>query len=91
MVDPFARKGYRFKGTGKIIVEGERYQEIMRFYRDRWVDTAKSKAELAIRGFVLVKVESALPLISPAYDDASADEQSIRKHWLSHFTTLNQS
>jgi predicted pyridoxine 5'-phosphate oxidase superfamily flavin-nucleotide-binding protein len=90
VVDPFARKGYRFKGIGKVIVDGELFQEIMRFYRGRWVDTARSKAEPPIRGFVLVKVERALPLISPAYDDTSSDEQSIRKYWISYFAALNE-
>src|SRR5215472_6677093 len=90
VVDPFARKGYRFKGIGEVIVDCELFQEIMRFYRGRLVDTARNKLESRIRGFVLVKVESALPLISPAYDDASSDEQSIRKHWISHFAMLNE-
>jgi hypothetical protein len=90
VVDPFARKGYRFKGTGKIVVDGVLFQEIMSFYRGRWVDTARVKAEARIRGFVLVKVERALPLISPAYDDASSDEQSIRRNWISYFATLNE-
>src|SRR5215469_7113229 len=90
VVDPFARKGYRFKGTGEVIVDGELCQQIMNFYRGRWVDTARSKSEARIRGFVLVKVESALPLISPAYDDTSVDEPSIRKHWISYFAALNK-
>jgi len=90
VVDPFARKGYRFKGTGQVIVDGELFQQVMNFYRGRWVDAVRSKAEARIRGFVLVKVASALPLISPAYDDASVDEQSIRKHWISHFRSLNE-
>jgi uncharacterized protein len=90
IVDPFARRGYRFKGTGKVIVDGVLFQEIMRFYRNRWVDTARSQAEPLIRGFVLVKVETALPLISPAYDDTASDEQSIRKHWISYFAALNE-
>jgi hypothetical protein len=89
-VDPFVRKGYRFKGIGEAVVDGELFQEIMRFYRGRLVDTARNKMESRIRGFVLVKVESALPLISPAYDDASSDEQSIRKHWISYFLALNK-
>ena len=88
IVDPFRRKGYRFKGTGKVIVDGEPFQEIMRLYRSRWEDTAKNR-ESRIRGFVLVRVEEALPLISPAYDDASMDEQSIRKYWISYFAELN--
>jgi uncharacterized protein len=89
VVDPFARKGYRFKGTGEVIVGGELFQEIMRSYQGRLVDAARNKMESRIRGFVLVKVQSALPLISPAYDDASSDEQSIRKHWISYFAGLN--
>jgi hypothetical protein len=89
VVDPFARKGYRFKGTGKVIVDGELFEEVMSFYRGRWVDTAKSK-ESRIRGFVLVRVEIALPLISPAYDDGSSDELSVRKYWISYFAGLNK-
>jgi len=61
----------------------------MSFYRGRWVDTAKSK-ESRIRGFVLVRVEIALPLISPAYDDGSSDELSVRKYWISYFAGLNK-
>jgi uncharacterized protein len=91
VVDPFVRKGYRFKGTGEVITGGERFQEIMSSYRGRWVDTARSKAEARIRGFVLVKIAEALPLISPAYDDATSDEQSIRKNWISYFAELNES
>jgi uncharacterized protein len=90
VVDPFVRKGYRFKGIGEVIVDGELFQEIMRFYRGRLVDTARNKLESRIGGFVLEKVESALPLISPAYDDATSDEQSIRKHWISYFAALNE-
>lgn len=90
VVDPFVRKGYRFKGTSEVITGGERFEEIMDFYRGRWVDAARSKAEARIRGFVLVKVQNALPLVSPAYDDPSSDEQSIRKNWVSYFADLNK-
>jgi uncharacterized protein len=90
VVDPFARKGYRFKGTGEVIVDGELFQQIMNSYRGRWVDAVRSKSEARIRGFVLVEVESALPPTSPAYDDTSVDEQSIRKHWISYFASLNE-
>ena len=90
VVDPFARKGYRFKGTGQVIVDGALFEEIMRSYRSRWVDTARSKAEPSVHAFVLIKVERALPLISPAYDDSASDEQSIRKYWTSYFAALNE-
>jgi len=90
VVDPFARKGYRFKGTGEVVVEGEHFKEIMSFYRTRWEDTAKSKTEDRIRGFVVIRVENALPLISPAYDDGLSDEPSIRNHWTSYFAMLHR-
>jgi predicted pyridoxine 5'-phosphate oxidase superfamily flavin-nucleotide-binding protein len=90
VVDPFVRKGYRFKGTAQIVAEGELFHRIMSFYRERWVDTARSKAEARIRAFVLVRVESASPLISPAYDDGLSDEQSIRKKWIAHYAALHK-
>jgi len=43
VVDPFVRKGYRFKGTGEVIVDGDLFEQIMRFYQGRWADTAKNK------------------------------------------------
>ncbi len=88
VVDPFVRKGYRFKGTGTTIVDGVLFEEMMQFYRGRYADTAKNM-ESSIRGFVLVKVESALPLISPAYDDDS-DELTIKRYWTSYFAGLNE-
>ena len=90
VVDPFVRKGYRFLGRGEVIVEGSRFEEIMSFYRGRWTDAARIKSEARIRGFVLIKVVRALPLISPAYDDGSTDEESIRKSWISYFARLNE-
>src|SRR5262245_45725863 len=90
VVDPFVRKGYRFKGSGQVIVNGALFQEAMRFYRKRWVDTARNKPEPTIRAFVLITIEIALPLTSPAYDDHAATEQSIRQSWISHFAELNQ-
>jgi uncharacterized protein len=91
VVDPFVRKGYRFKGTGEVIVNGDRFRQIMDFYRGRWVDTVRDQNEARIRAFVLIKIDRALPLISPAYDDPSSDEQSIRKQWISYIAALHGS
>jgi hypothetical protein len=38
---------------------------------------------------VVVNVERALPLISPAYDDGT-EESRIRETWLAHFKALNE-
>jgi general stress protein 26 len=88
VVDPFARKGYRFKGTGELVTAGELFDRILTFYRNRWVDTARTKPEPPICAFVLVKVERALPLTSPAYDDGT-DESLIRAAWVAHYKALN--
>jgi len=40
-----------------------------------------------IEHIVLVKVERALPLISPAYDQGKTEEE-IREHWLGYWETL---
>jgi general stress protein 26 len=88
VVDPFVRKGYRFKGTAEVVTAGELFDRILTFYRNRWVDTARTKPEPRIRAFVLVNVERALPLISPAYDDGT-DESLIRATWVAYFRALN--
>jgi len=89
IVDPFCRKGYRFKGTAEIVRDGERYREIQRFYGKKWVDVGKGGKELSIRRFVLVKVQDALPLISPSYD-SGGDEAQIRRQWVEYFDSLNR-
>jgi uncharacterized protein len=53
VVDPMSRKGYRFKGTGAVLTEGDRFDEAVEFYRER--GTANP-----IRAVVLVEVERAL-------------------------------
>jgi uncharacterized protein len=80
VVDPVARKGYRFKGTATVYKEGPLFEQGLAFYRNR--GTASS-----IEHIVLVKVERALPLISPAYDQGKTEEE-IREHWLGYWETL---
>jgi uncharacterized protein len=80
VVDPIARKGYRFKGMATILGEGERFDEIVAFYRERGVRSP-------IRSVVLVKVERALPLISPAYD-LGQTEAEIREQWAAYAESL---
>src|SRR4051794_9628203 len=35
VVDPVARKGYRFKGTATVLGEGPDFARLVQFYRDR--------------------------------------------------------
>ena len=86
VVDPFARKGYRFKGTAELVTAGELFDRVLEFYQSRWTDSRRAKL---VRAFVLVKVERALPLVSPAYDDG-ADEKRVRETWVAHYRALHE-
>src|SRR5215470_1796326 len=83
VVDPLARKGYRFKGTAIVYSEGRKFEEFVAFYARQGVREAARR----IRSVVLVKVERALPLISPAYDFA-ATEAEVRAQWKSYMERL---
>lgn len=80
VVDPIARKGYRFKGPATVYKEGPLFEQALAFYRQRGTTSP-------IRHIVLVKVERAMPLISPAYDQGKTEEE-IRNTWLAYWETL---
>ena len=80
VVDPISRKGYRFKGMGVVHAEGDLFDEAVAFYRERG-------AEYPIRAVVLVEVERALPLTSPAYDLGETEEE-VRERWGRHHEAM---
>jgi len=88
VVDPIVRKGYRFKGKATVVDRGPLKDEIRDFYASRWIDTGKSMVELELRSFVLIKVEEALALVSPSYDDPKGTEDEVRAAWWKHFQSL---
>jgi predicted pyridoxine 5'-phosphate oxidase superfamily flavin-nucleotide-binding protein len=76
VVDPMVRKGYRFKGVASVVTEGALFERILNFYRtERNLDEGRTR----IRSFVLVKINEAMPLISPAYDQGLTEEQVLEK------------
>ena len=78
VVDPFARKGYRFKGTGTVHGQDDpRFAELEGFFRERGTTSP-------IRAIVLVRVTRALPVTSPAYDTGAAEEE-LRARWSSYY------
>jgi uncharacterized protein len=80
VVDPISRKGYRFKGRGKIISEGEEFDKIIEHYRTQGI---KSK----INSLVLVKVDKLSEVISPLYDLGFSEKEIIEK-WKKHYLSL---
>jgi predicted pyridoxine 5'-phosphate oxidase superfamily flavin-nucleotide-binding protein len=73
VVDPFVRKGYRFKGVASVLDAGPLYDEVIAFYKERGVANT-------IREVVLVRVQSAQPIDSPAYD-LGLSEDEVRARW----------
>jgi predicted pyridoxine 5'-phosphate oxidase superfamily flavin-nucleotide-binding protein len=80
VVDMLTRKGYRFKGTATIFEAGAWFDEAVAFYAKRGSATTK-------RHIVLVKVERAVPLLSPAYDMGQTEAQ-VTTHWRRYWQQL---
>ena len=81
IVDPLVRKGYRFKGVATVLESGPLYDRAIAFYRQRGSQVA------AIREIVLVRVQTAQPIDSPAYD-LGLTEEEVRTRWERHFQSL---
>ena len=77
VVDPFLRKGYRFKGVASVLESGALYDEAIAFYRERG-------SQSSIREVVMVRVQRAQPIDSPAYD-LGLTEDEVRDRWERHF------
>ena len=82
VVDPIVRKGYRFKGNAEVLSSGSTFDDIVAFYRKRGVSSP-------IGQVVLVQVERALPLVSPAYD-SGATEAEVRARWERYWSSMQQ-
>jgi predicted pyridoxine 5'-phosphate oxidase superfamily flavin-nucleotide-binding protein len=80
VVDPIARKGYRFKGTAEVHAEGQIFERGLRLYAERGVVNP-------IRAIVVIQVTRALPMISPAYDTGRS-EADVRAQWGRYYADL---
>lgn len=81
VVDPIRRKGFRFRGTAQVHASGYVYEQGLEFYARR-----SGLERRRIRAVVLVRVEAASELVSPAYDDgtseAEVEARFLRRHRL---------
>jgi predicted pyridoxine 5'-phosphate oxidase superfamily flavin-nucleotide-binding protein len=82
VVDPMVRKGYRFKGTAQVLESGPSYEEVTAFFAARGVSNR-------MREVVVIKVEHALPVTSPAYD-LGLSETEIRSRWERHYEAIKR-
>ncbi len=81
VVDPIIRKGYRFKGFAEVLAEGELFDKILSHYKVLGVSSQ-------IKRIVLVKVERALPIISPVYD-AGLTEEEVKRQWETYWNYVS--
>lgn len=81
VVDPLIRKGYRFKGTAEVFTHGTVFERGIHFYEERGTVNARER----ILAIVLVAVERAVPVLSPAYD-MGATEAELKEQWLAKLT-----
>ncbi len=83
VVDPVVRKGYRFKGLGTVHIDGETYEQGLRILAQR----GSTMPRVQIKAIVIVAIESAAPLISPAYD-TGASEDEVAAVWRERVRSL---
>src|SRR5262245_25756696 len=82
VVDPFVRKGYRFKGVASILESGPFYEKVLTFYRERG-----SQVSDLIREIVMIQVQTAQPIDSPAYD-LGLTETEVRDRMERYYQSL---
>jgi len=80
VVDPLVRKGYRFKGRGVVHRGDAVFERACQMYR-----VAGLTREIA--AVVLIRIERALPVISPAYDRGQTEEQ-VKDRWRRYWQRL---
>jgi predicted pyridoxine 5'-phosphate oxidase superfamily flavin-nucleotide-binding protein len=85
VVDWFTRKGYRFKGIATVIESGAQFDELVSFYKQQGLFDAPRR----IQAIVMVEVQRALPLVSPAYDREVTEDQ-VRTQWENHYQQIRQ-
>jgi uncharacterized protein len=81
VVDQLVRIGYRFKGTAAVYTEGKVFERGVQFYEARGTVKARER----IHGIVIVAVERALTVTSPAYD-IGATKDELRERNLRRLT-----
>ena len=80
VIDPLLRRGYLFKGTTRILNDGQMYDEILEFYKNHGIKSI-------IHEIILVTVSDVSLVTSPLYD-LGISEQDIKLKWQKYFHDL---
>ena len=77
IVDPFSRRGYRFKGIAEIITTGDKFDKIISHYKETGVKSS-------IKTIIAVKIEKLSEVLSPLYDLGYTEEE-LKAKWKKHY------
>ena len=88
VIDAFVRKGYRFKGTAQVITSGDLFDEIEESYTTG--SRGIQRLGLPAKGYVLMTVTKAAPLVSPGYTPGKT-EAEMREEWTGYWAGVQES
>jgi len=86
VVDAFVRKGYRFKGPAVIY---DRATDGFAAGIERLREEGFATPQDRINAIVVIDVQHASPLVSPAYDDGKRDETEVTRSWQQRYARLH--
>jgi uncharacterized protein len=86
VVDVFARRGYRFRGTATIHEDDEVYERGLELLRQRDYQAYEER----VRAIVLIRVDHAEPITSPAYDLGQTEAELV-KLYIDYYVGLHRS
>jgi predicted pyridoxine 5'-phosphate oxidase superfamily flavin-nucleotide-binding protein len=85
VVDVFSRRGYRFRGTATIHEEDDVYRCALELLRERNYDADADR----VRSIVLIHVETAEEMTSPAYDLGKSESELV-DHYIDYYVRLHR-
>ena len=77
VVDPFSRRGYRFRGIAEIISSGDKFNKIITNYKTSGVKSS-------IKSVILVKIEKLSEVFSPLYDLGHTEDE-LKTKWKKYY------
>ena len=77
VIDPFSRMGYRFKGLANILSNGEDFENILDYFKQKGIKST-------ISHIVVIDVTSFSEITSPSYDLGLKKDDLIKK-WKQYY------
>ena len=77
VIDPFSRMGYRFKGLANILSDGEDFENILDYFKEKGIKST-------ISHIVVIDVKSFSEITSPSYDLGLKRDDLVKK-WKQYY------